>query len=248
VTAVATTRGNGKPPLLTLTNLEVSYGNIAAVKGLTLDVYPGEIVTLIGSNGAGKSTTLRTISGLLRPRSGEVVFEGKKISGMHGHEVVKLGICHSPEGRRIFPKMTVSENLDLGAFLRNDKGQIAADRNRVLELFPRLRERLTQKAGTLSGGEQQMLAVGRAMLGSPKLLMLDEPSMGLAPVLVDLIFDTIHQIRDQGITVLLVEQNALAALEIADHAYVLESGDLALQGPASELLKDDKVAQAYLGG
>jgi branched-chain amino acid transport system ATP-binding protein len=248
VTAVATTRGNGKPPLLKLTNLEVSYGNIAAVKGLTLDVYPGEIVTLIGSNGAGKSTTLRTISGLLRPRSGEVVFEGKKISGMHGHEVVKLGICHSPEGRRIFPKMTVSENLDLGAFLRNDKEQIAADRNRVLELFPRLRERLTQKAGTLSGGEQQMLAVGRAMLGSPKLLMLDEPSMGLAPVLVDLIFDTIHQIRDQGITVLLVEQNALAALEIADHAYVLESGDLALQGPASELLKDDKVAQAYLGG
>jgi branched-chain amino acid transport system ATP-binding protein len=191
---------------------------------------------------------LRTISGLLRPRSGEVVFEGKKIGGMHGHEVVKLGICHSPEGRRIFPKMTVSENLDLGAFLRNDKEQIAADRNRVLELFPRLRERLTQKAGTLSGGEQQMLAVGRAMLGSPKLLMLDEPSMGLAPVLVDLIFDTIHQIRDQGITVLLVEQNALAALEIADHAYVLESGDLALQGPASELLKDDKVAQAYLGG
>jgi branched-chain amino acid transport system ATP-binding protein len=248
VTAVATQRGEGKPPLLTLKNLEVSYGNIAAVKGLTLDVYPGEIVTLIGSNGAGKSTTLRTISGLLRPRSGEVLFEGKKISGMHGHEVVKLGICHSPEGRRIFPKMTVSENLDLGAFLRNDKVQIATDRERVLELFPRLRERLTQKAGTLSGGEQQMLAVARAMLGSPKLLMLDEPSMGLAPVLVDLIFDTIHQIRDQGITVLLVEQNALAALEIADHAYVLESGDLALQGPASELLKDDKVTQAYLGG
>jgi branched-chain amino acid transport system ATP-binding protein len=248
VTAVASKRGGGNPALLALKNLEVSYGNIAAVKGLTLDVYPGEIVTLIGSNGAGKSTTLRTISGLLRPRSGAVMFDGKKINGMHGHEVVKLGICHAPEGRRIFPKMTVSENLDLGAFLRNDKEKIAADRDRVLELFPRLRERLTQKAGTLSGGEQQMLAVARAMLGSPKLLLLDEPSMGLAPVLVDLIFDTITQIRDQGITVLLVEQNALAALEVADHAYVLESGNLNLQGPAAELVRDDKVTQAYLGG
>jgi branched-chain amino acid transport system ATP-binding protein len=234
--------------MLSLTDLQVSYGNIAAVKGLNLDVYPGEIVTLIGSNGAGKSTTLRTISGLLRPRRGEVRFEDRKINGLHGHQVVKRGICHSPEGRRIFPRMTVSENLDLGAFLRNDTAVIAEDRQRVLELFPVLGERLAQKAGTLSGGEQQMLAVGRALLGKPKLLLLDEPSMGLAPVLVDLIFDTISQIRDQGVTVLLVEQNALAALEIADYAYVLESGSLTLQGPAVDLLDDDSVTRAYLGG
>ncbi|HEY7046985.1 MAG TPA: ABC transporter ATP-binding protein [Jatrophihabitantaceae bacterium] len=234
--------------MLTLADLHVSYGNIAAVKGLNLDVYPGEIVTLIGSNGAGKSTTLRTISGLLRPRSGEVLFEGSKINGMHGHQVVKRGICHSPEGRRIFPRMTVSENLDLGAFLRNDPDGVAEDRQRVLDLFPVLGERLTQKAGTLSGGEQQMLAVGRALLGRPKLLLLDEPSMGLAPVLVDLIFHTIEEIREQGVTVLLVEQNALAALEIADYAYVLESGSLTLQRPAVELLEDDSVTRAYLGG
>jgi len=242
-----TGRGSTETPLLRLDNLGVSYGNIAAVKGVSLDVYTGEIVTLIGSNGAGKSTTLRTISGLLKARTGEVLYDGRKINGMHGHEVVQAGICHSPEGRRIFPRMTVSENLDLGAFTRKDKEAIAGDRERVLELFPRLRERIDQKAGTLSGGEQQMLAVGRALLGKPRLLLLDEPSMGLAPVLVDLIFDTIHTIRDQGITVLLVEQNALAALEIADYAYVLESGSLSLQGPASELLKDDSVTKAYLG-
>jgi branched-chain amino acid transport system ATP-binding protein len=246
--AARTRRSEGGQPLLTLSDLHVSYGNIAAVKGLNLDVYPGEIVTLIGSNGAGKSTTLRTISGLLRPRSGEVLFEGSKINGMHGHQVVKRGICHSPEGRRIFPRMTVSENLDLGAFLRNDADGVAEDRQRVLDLFPVLGERLTQKAGTLSGGEQQMLAVGRALLGRPKLLLLDEPSMGLAPVLVDLIFHTIEEIREQGVTVLLVEQNALAALEIADYAYVLESGSLTLQRPAAELLEDDSVTRAYLGG
>jgi branched-chain amino acid transport system ATP-binding protein len=234
--------------MLSLIDLHVSYGKIAAVKNLSLDVYPGEIVTLIGSNGAGKSTTLRTISGLLRPRSGEVLFEGRKINGLHGHQVVKRGICQSPEGRRIFPRMTVSENLDLGAFLRNDSDGIAEDRKRVLELFPVLGERLSQKAGTLSGGEQQMLAVGRALLGKPKLLLLDEPSMGLAPVLVDLIFHTIQEIRDQGITVLVVEQNALAALEIADYAYVLESGNLTLQSPAARLLEDDSVTRAYLGG
>jgi branched-chain amino acid transport system ATP-binding protein len=234
--------------MLSLSDLQVSYGNIAAVKGLNLDVYQGEIVTLIGSNGAGKSTTLRTISGLLRPRHGEVQFEGRKINGLHGHQVVKRGIFQSPEGRRIFPRMTVSENLDLGAFLRNDTAAIAEDRQRVLELFPVLGERLNQKAGTLSGGEQQLLAVGRALLGKPKLLLLDEPSMGLAPVLVDLIFSTIQQIRDQGVTVLLVEQNALAALEIADYAYVLESGSLTLQGPAEHLLDDDSVTRAYLGG
>ncbi|MGN6609545.1 MAG: ABC transporter ATP-binding protein [Jatrophihabitans sp.] len=208
--------------------MSVSYGNIAAVQGLSLRVQPGEIVTLIGSNGAGKSTTLRTISGLLKPRAGTVKFEGRKINGMAGHDIVKIGICHSPEGRRIFQRMTVSENLDLGAFLRKDHEQIAADRENVLTLFPVLRERLQQKAGTMSGGEQQMLAVARALLGNPKLLLLDEPSMGLAPVYVDVIFDTIEKIRDQGVTVLVVEQNALAALRIADYAYVLESGRLAL--------------------
>jgi branched-chain amino acid transport system ATP-binding protein len=245
---LTTRRGDGAEPLLELRNLQVSYGNIAAVKGLNLDVFPGEIVTLIGANGAGKSTTLRTISGLLRPRRGEVVFNGRKIHGMHGHQVVRRGICHAPEGRRIFPRMTVSENLDLGAFLRTDPDGIAQDRQRVIELFPVLGERLAQKAGTLSGGEQQMLAVARALLGKPKLLLLDEPSMGLAPVLVELIFHTIQQIRDQGVTVLLVEQNALAALEVADYAYVLESGNLTLQGPAAQLLQDDSVTRAYLGG
>jgi branched-chain amino acid transport system ATP-binding protein len=234
-------------PLLSLRQLAVSYGNIAAVQVIDLEVHPGEIVTLIGSNGAGKSTTLRTISGLLRPRRGEVVFQGRRISGMAGHDIVRAGICHSPEGRRIFQRMSVSENLDLGAFLRKDKEKIASDRENVLNLFPVLRERLQQKAGTMSGGEQQMLAVGRALLGNPKLLLLDEPSMGLAPVLVDVIFDTIETIREQGVTVLLVEQNALAALRVADYAYVLESGRLALQGEAAGLLKDESLTKAYLG-
>ena len=248
VVEMGKTRGAGKDVVLQLDNLNVSYGNIAAVKNLSLTVYEGEIVTLIGSNGAGKSTTLRTISGLLKPRSGEVAFRGRKINGMPGHEVVKLGICQSPEGRKIFQRMTVSENLDLGAFVRKDVAAIAKDREWVLELFPRLRERIDQKAGTMSGGEQQMLAVARALLGHPSLLLLDEPSMGLAPVLVDLIFETIEQIRSQGVTVLLVEQNALAALEIADYAYVLESGKLNLQGPAEDLLSNESVAAAYLGG
>ncbi|MET3805136.1 branched-chain amino acid transport system ATP-binding protein [Nakamurella sp. UYEF19] len=241
-------RGAGRDVILELKNLSVSYGNIKAVQNLDLTVHAGEIVTLIGSNGAGKSTTLRTISGLLKPKTGEVIYKGKKINGIPGHDVVKLGICQSPEGRKIFQRMTVSENLDLGAFTRNDTAKIAQDRERVLELFPRLRERINQKAGTMSGGEQQMLAVARALLGDPTLLLLDEPSMGLAPVLVDLIFETIETIRDQGVTVLLVEQNALAALEIADYAYVLESGRLNLEGPAEALLDDDSVAAAYLGG
>ncbi len=241
-------RGEGKEKILELTDLNVSYGNIAAVKGLSLSVYAGEIVTLIGSNGAGKSTTLRTISGLLKPKSGDVMFKGERINGVPGHDVVKLGICQSPEGRKIFQRMTVSENLDLGAYTRKDTAVIAEDRERVLELFPRLRERIDQKAGTMSGGEQQMLAVARALLGNPTLLLLDEPSMGLAPVLVDVIFETIERIREQGVTVLLVEQNALAALEIADYAYVLESGSLNLQGNAADLLDDDSVASAYLGG
>ena len=235
-------------PILKLADLHVSYGNIAAIQGLSIEVKPGEIVSLIGSNGAGKSTTLRTISGLLKPRRGAVLYQGRKINGMPGHAIVKAGICHSPEGRRIFQRMTVSENLDLGAFLRKDTAGIAEDREYVLGLFPVLRERLNQKAGTMSGGEQQMLAVGRALLGKPKVLLLDEPSMGLAPVLVDVIFDTIQKIRDEGVTILLVEQNALAALRIADYAYVLESGKLALEGPASELISDESLTRAYLGG
>lgn len=234
--------------LLEVTDLKVAYGKILAVKGISLTVDKGEIVTLIGSNGAGKSTTLRTISGLLHPKSGEISFKDEKISGLEGHKVVAKGICQSPEGRRIFPRMTVSENLDLGAFLRNDKEGIASDRENVLELFPRLRERLFQGAGTLSGGEQQMLAVARAMMGRPELLLLDEPSMGLAPVLVELIFETISKIRDQGTTILLVEQNALAALDVADRAYVLESGLIKMTGNAKDLLKNDEVAKAYLGG
>jgi branched-chain amino acid transport system ATP-binding protein len=238
----------GGDDLLTVQDLHVYYGNIAAVKGVSLVVKPGEIVTLIGSNGAGKSTTLRTISGLLRPKSGAITFEGKSLVGVPGHKVVAAGICQSPEGRRIFPRMTVGENLDLGAFLRNDKPEIAADKERVLDLFPRLKERISQKAGTMSGGEQQMLAVSRALMGRPHLLLLDEPSMGLAPVLVDLIFDTIRTIRDQGTTVLVVEQNALAALRIGDYGYVLESGRMKAEGLARDLLHDDEVIKAYLGG
>jgi branched-chain amino acid transport system ATP-binding protein len=234
--------------MLTVEDIHVYYGNIAALKGLSFNVDRGEIVTMLGSNGAGKSTTLRTISGLLRPRKGMLAFEGKRLDGIQAHDVVGLGIAQSPEGRRIFPRMTVSENLDLGAYLRKDTAEIARDRENVLELFPRLRERIAQKAGTMSGGEQQMLAVARALMARPKLLLLDEPSMGLAPVLVDLIFDTIARIREQGTTVLLVEQNALAALRVADRAYVLESGSLKLAGSAVELAKDPEIVKAYLGG
>jgi branched-chain amino acid transport system ATP-binding protein len=234
--------------MLKIENLEVAYGNIKAIKGISLEVNQGEIVTLIGSNGAGKSTTLRAISGILKPRSGSITFNGERIDGVEGHEIVAKGICQSPEGRRIFPKMTVDENLDLGAFLRNDKNEIANDRQRVLELFPRLQERIDQKAGTMSGGEQQMLAVGRALMGSPKLLLLDEPSMGLAPVLVDMIFETIEKINKQGTTILLVEQNALAALNVADRAYVLESGSIKMSGKAEDLISNEEVTKAYLGG
>ena len=234
--------------MLKIDNLEVAYGNIKAIKGISLEVNQGEIVTLIGSNGAGKSTTLRAISGILKPKSGSITFNGERIDGVEGHDIVAKGICQSPEGRRIFPKMSVDENLDLGAFLRNDKDAIAADRERVLELFPRLRERIDQKAGTMSGGEQQMLAVGRALMGSPKLLLLDEPSMGLAPVLVDMIFETIEKINKQGTTILLVEQNALAALNVANRAYVLESGSIKMSGKAKELISNDEVTKAYLGG
>jgi branched-chain amino acid transport system ATP-binding protein len=235
-------------PMLVLDDIHVYYGNIAAVKGVSITVMPGEIVTLLGPNGAGKSTTLRTISGLLRPRKGGVFFEGARLDGEQAHEVVRRGIAQSPEGRRIFPRMSVDENLELGAFLRKDRSAVAADKNHVLDLFPRLRERITQKAGTMSGGEQQMLAVARALMARPRLLLLDEPSMGLAPVLVDLIFTTIRRIREEGTTVLLVEQNALAALGVADRAYVLESGLLKLTGPAADLAKDPEIVRAYLGG
>jgi branched-chain amino acid transport system ATP-binding protein len=240
-------RAAGREPMLTVNDIHVYYGNIAAVKGISLTVYPGEIVTLIGGNGAGKSTTMRTISGLLKPKRGDVHFEGQKVSGLKGHEVAQRGIAQSPEGRRIFPRMTVTENLELGAFMRRDKAEIAADMERVFDLFPRLKERLTQKSGTLSGGEQQMLAMGRALMARPRLLLLDEPSMGLAPVLVEQVFDTITKVNEQGTTVLLVEQNALVALNIAAHAYVLETGHITLEGPASELAHNDEVRKAYLG-
>ena len=242
-----TARAAGREPMLVVDDIHVFYGNIAAVKGISLTVYPGEIVTLIGGNGAGKSTTMRTISGLIRPKRGDVYFEGKKVSGLKGHEVTQRGISQSPEGRRIFPRMTVTENLELGAFLRNDKTEIAADMERIFDLFPRLKERLTQKSGTLSGGEQQMLAMGRALMAQPRLLLLDEPSMGLAPVLVDVVFDTIRKVNDQGTTVLLVEQNALVALNIANYAYVLETGHITLEGPAVDLAHNDEVRKAYLG-
>ena len=247
VTTPTVARGGGKPPLLTITDLHVYYGNIAAVKGISFEVYEGEIVTLIGANGAGKSTTMRTISGLLKPRKGEVVFEGKKVSGLPGNEVAARGIAQSPEGRRIFPRMTVLENLELGAFLRKDKTEIPADLERVFDLFPRLKERLSQKGGTLSGGEQQMLAMGRALMAQPRLLLLDEPSMGLAPVLVDVVFEIIERVNAQGTTILLVEQNALAALNIGNYAYVLETGHIGLEGPAADLADNEEVRNAYLG-
>ena len=233
--------------MLTIKDLHVYYGNIAAVKGISLEVYQGEIVTLIGANGAGKSTTMRTISGLIKPRKGEIMFEGTRVSGMRGDEVASMGIAQSPEGRRIFPRMTVLENLELGAFLRKDRTTIQADLDRVFDLFPRLKERVAQKGGTLSGGEQQMLAMGRALMAEPRLLLLDEPSMGLAPVLVEVVFEIIERVNSQGTTILLVEQNALAALKIADFAYVLETGHIGLEGPAADLADNEDVRNAYLG-
>ncbi len=247
MSAQPSTRGSGGTPMLRVDDIHVYYGNIAAVKGISFEVYQGEIVTLIGGNGAGKSTTMRTVSGLLRPKRGEIHFEGQKVSDLKGHEVAARGIAQSPEGRRIFPRMTVAENLELGAFLRNDKEAIAGDMERVFDLFPRLKERIAQRAGTLSGGEQQMLAMGRALMAQPRLLLLDEPSMGLAPVLVDVVFETIQRVNAEGVTVLLVEQNALAALNIGSYAYVLETGHISLEGPAQELAHNDEVRKAYLG-
>ncbi len=231
--------------LLEVRNLVAGYGAISAVKGIDLEVNEGEIVTLIGSNGAGKSTTLRAISGIIHGRTGRIVFRGTAVEKMAPHRIVKLGMSHVPEGRGIFHSMTVQENLLLGAYQRND--DLTADLERVYGLFPRLKERLQQPGGTLSGGEQQMLAIGRALMARPTLLLLDEPSMGLSPLLVETIFATITEIREQGATVLLVEQNALMALEIADRAYVIESGTITLQGTGAELANNDSVRRAYLG-
>lgn len=232
--------------MLEVENLAVAYGKIVAVKDISMTVNEGEIVTLLGSNGAGKSTTLRSISGLLHPKSGSIKFQGQSIVGVPGHEIVGMGICHSPEGRRIFGKMTVDENLALGAFLRHDNDGVAADRDHVLHLFPRLQERINQKAGTMSGGEQQMLAVARALMGRPKLLLLDEPSMGLAPNLVEEVFQKIVEINKEGVTVLLVEQNANRALEVAHRGYVLRTGTVELSGPAAELASNPDVEKLYL--
>ena len=233
--------------MLKVENLHTFYGKIEALKGISIEVTEGEIVTLIGANGAGKSTTLKTLSGQIAPAEGSVEFLGESIAGMPAHKVTQKGVIQVPEGRRIFPRMTVEENLEMGAFLRTDKDGIAESMERVYVLFPRLRERRMQKGGTLSGGEQQMLATGRGMMASPKLLMLDEPSMGLAPVVVEMIFETIQKLNDEGITILLVEQNAAMALSIANRGYVLETGSVALEGPGRELLTNELVRKTYLG-
>jgi branched-chain amino acid transport system ATP-binding protein len=234
-------------PLLELNNVHTYYGNIHALKGISLTVEQGEVVTLIGSNGAGKTTTLRTISGLLSPRQGQITLEGKRIDKVPAHDIVGMGISQSPEGRRVFPRMTVRENLELGAFGRNDTQGIAEDMERVLTLFPRLRERIAQRAGTMSGGEQQMLAMGRALMARPRVLLLDEPSMGLSPVLVEQIFEIIKDINKQGTTILLVEQNALMALAVASRGYVLQTGQIVLADTAKALSENEEVQKAYLG-
>ncbi len=234
--------------MLTIDNINVYYGAIHAIKGISVEVQQGDIVTLIGANGAGKSTTLRTISGLLRPKSGTITFEGKNLAAVAAQDIVKLGLSQVPEGRRVFANMSVLENLELGAYTRSDKGGILADLDKIFTRFPRLLERKTQLAGTLSGGEQQMLAMGRALMSRPRLLLLDEPSMGLAPLLVKEIFSIIKEINETGTTILLVEQNAHMALSIAHKAYVLETGRITLSGPASELAQSEEIRKAYLGG
>ncbi|HEX4898531.1 MAG TPA: ABC transporter ATP-binding protein [Candidatus Limnocylindrales bacterium] len=233
--------------MLEIKDVHTYYGAIHALRGVTMSVEEGEIVTLIGSNGAGKSTTLRTISGLLRPRHGEVTLRGKRIDGLPPHEIVELGVSQAPEGRRVFARMTVHENLEMGAFSRREKVP-TADYDRVYELFPRLHERTTQRAGTLSGGEQQMLAIGRALMAAPRVMLLDEPSMGLAPILVEQIFTIIKTINEQGTTVLLVEQNALMALGLANRGYILQSGEIVLADSAAVLAGNEAVQRAYLGG
>ena len=234
--------------MLKVDNIDVYYGAIHAIKGISIEVPKGEIVTRVGSNGAGKSTTLRTISGLMKPKNGTILFEDKNIVGVPAHKIVGMGLCQVPEGRHVFANMSVMENLELGAYLRNDKDGIARDLEDVFKKFPRLLERKDQISGTLSGGEQQMLAMGRALMSRPRLLLLDEPSMGLAPLLVKEIFNIIKEINESGTTVLLVEQNANMALSIADKAYVLETGRIALAGTAQELASSEAVRKAYLGG
>jgi branched-chain amino acid transport system ATP-binding protein len=231
--------------LLQVDQIEVRYGTIAALKGISFSVREGEIVALLGANGAGKTTTQKTVSGMLRPAKGSITFAGKRIDGIPAHELIRLGICHVPEGRHVFPRMTVAENLDMGAFRFRTVDQ--ADLERVFELFPRLKERIKQQAGTLSGGEQQMLAIGRALMGKPRLLLLDEPSMGLAPLIVAQIFEIIREINNSGVTVLVVEQNAAQALSLANRGYVLETGEIVLEGTGKDLLADDRIRAAYLG-
>jgi branched-chain amino acid transport system ATP-binding protein len=233
--------------LLVVENLSVFYGSIQALRDVSLRVEPGEVVTLIGGNGAGKSTTLRTISGLLQPKRGTIEFEGREIQGMPPHRLVQSGLVQVPEGREIFANLTVDENLQVASYLRKDRAAIRRDRERALDLFPRVRERLHQLAGTLSGGEQQMLAIARALVAQPKLLMLDEPSLGLAPQVVRSIFQVIGEINREGTTILLVEQNANMALRVANRAYVIEVGEIRMQGPATELAASDEVRKAYLG-
>lgn len=234
--------------MLKVENLKVRYGMIEAIKGISFEVRDGEIVTLIGANGAGKTTTMHAISGLLKPASGSITLDGQDLVKMPSHKIVSLGLAQVPEGRRVFAQQTVEENLILGAYTRRDKAGIEEDQERVFDLFPRLKERRTQLAGTLSGGEQQMLAMGRALMAKPKLVLMDEPSMGLSPLLVKEIFHIIEDINKQGTTVLLVEQNARMALAIADRAYVLETGKITLEGTGEELAKDERVRKAYLGG
>ncbi|WP_282689256.1 MULTISPECIES: ABC transporter ATP-binding protein [unclassified Streptomyces] len=233
--------------LLEVEDLRVAYGKIEAVKGISFKVEEGEVVTLIGTNGAGKTTTLRTLSGLIKPLTGQIKFNGKSLRRVPAHQVVSLGLAHSPEGRHIFPRMTIEDNLRLGAFLRKDSDGINKDIQRAYDLFPILGERRKQAAGTLSGGEQQMLAMGRALMSQPKLLMLDEPSMGLSPIMMQKIMATITELREQGTTILLVEQNAQAALSLANHAHVMEIGSIVLSGTGQDLLHDDSVRKAYLG-
>jgi len=233
--------------MLKINDLNVFFGGIHALKGITFDVPKGKVITLVGANGAGKSTTLRTICGLIKPQIGEINFDNELINNVHADKIVKKGIVLIPEGRKIFPNLTVQENLELGAFARNDREEIEKDFQWIYELFPRVKERLWQKGGTLSGGEQQMLAISRGLMARPKLLMMDEPSLGLAPLLVKEIFDIIKRIHQEGMTVLLVEQNAFAALKISDYAYVLETGKVVLQGTGEDLLQDKRVKEAYLG-
>ena len=233
--------------MLEVKNLEVYYGVIQAIKGISFEVNEGEVIALIGANGAGKTTTLQTITGMLQPKAGEIIFEGKDISKIPGHKIVSMGMAHVPEGRRVFANMTVLQNLKMGAFTRSDKNEIDATIEKVYKRFPRLKERQNQMAGTLSGGEQQMLAMGRALMSKPKLMMMDEPSMGLAPILVEQIFDIIRELKRAGTTILLVEQNAQMALSIADRAYVLETGTITMSGTGAELLADSRVKEAYLG-